>query len=348
MKVLHLLASNKYSGAENVVCQIIDMFKGETEMVYCSINGQIESTLNDKGIKFYGLNSLSKKEIRKVVSEFRPDIIHAHDVKASIVASKFHKQCKIISHIHGNDERKMGKLTLKSFLYNIVSKKLEKIIWVSNSCLDQYYFKGKVKDKSVILHNIIDIEKLYSKVEEDNKDYDFDICYLGRLAEIKNPLRALEIMRLSIQRNSSIKCAIVGDGILSAECKNYINENNLQGNIKMFGFVKNPYKILKNSKVLLMSSINEGTPMAIIEAFSLGVPLVSTKVDGAVELIDNNLMGYLYDTNQEAVDAIFNILGSNKKDICNYLKDFSRVYNDIDKYKVSIRQIYCEENNNEK
>ena len=52
MKVLHLLASNKYSGAENVVCQIISMFKDEVEMVYCSPNGEIENTLRDKKIKF--------------------------------------------------------------------------------------------------------------------------------------------------------------------------------------------------------------------------------------------------------------------------------------------------------
>ena len=50
MKVLHLLASNKYSGAENVVCQIIKMFSHDVEMAYCSLNGPIEQTLKDKNI----------------------------------------------------------------------------------------------------------------------------------------------------------------------------------------------------------------------------------------------------------------------------------------------------------
>ena len=52
MRVLHLLASNKYSGAENVVCQIIDMFKGEVEMAYCSPNGTIANSLKDKNVTF--------------------------------------------------------------------------------------------------------------------------------------------------------------------------------------------------------------------------------------------------------------------------------------------------------
>ena len=45
MKVLHLLASNKYSGAENMVCQIINLFSGEIEMLYCSPKGEIEQSL---------------------------------------------------------------------------------------------------------------------------------------------------------------------------------------------------------------------------------------------------------------------------------------------------------------
>ena len=53
MKVLHLLASNKYSGAENVVCQIINMFNGEVEMAYCSPIGEIENSLKDKEINIY-------------------------------------------------------------------------------------------------------------------------------------------------------------------------------------------------------------------------------------------------------------------------------------------------------
>ena len=49
MKVLHILASNRFSGAENVVCQIVDMFKGEIEMAYCSPDGDIRNSLKEIG-----------------------------------------------------------------------------------------------------------------------------------------------------------------------------------------------------------------------------------------------------------------------------------------------------------
>ena len=49
MRVLHVLHSNQYSGAENVVCQIIEMFKNDEniEMAYCSRDGQIGKVLKE-------------------------------------------------------------------------------------------------------------------------------------------------------------------------------------------------------------------------------------------------------------------------------------------------------------
>lgn len=340
MKVLHLLSSDKYSGAENVVCQIIDMFKGEYEMTYCSLDGPIRNTLSDKKINFLPLKELSLKEIKAAVKKFQPDVIHAHDIKASILASRFHKQCNIISHVHGNDKRNMGKVSLKSLLFNLCSNRFKKIFWVSNSCLTDYRFKNRVKDKSIVLHNIINVGNLYNTAKLDNNKYDFDVCYLGRLTEVKNPLRALEIMRDVVAQNKSMKCAVVGDGDLREECENFVRDNGLDNNIKLFGFVKNPYKVLESSKVLLMSSINEGTPMALLEAFALGVPLVSTKIDGAVELITNELMGGFYEDNATAVKLINSILNSNRSEIKNYLINFSNDYNNIEKYKNVILSAY--------
>ena len=52
MTILHVLYSNRFSGAENVVCQIIEMFRGypDVRMVYCSPDGQIREALEEAGI----------------------------------------------------------------------------------------------------------------------------------------------------------------------------------------------------------------------------------------------------------------------------------------------------------
>lgn len=340
MKVLHLLASNTFSGAENVVCQIMDMLKDEVDMVYCSPEGPIEETLKEKGLNYHPIDKVDTVGLEMVLEEVKPDIIHAHDVRASIVASKFAKKYKVISHIHGNDKRKMSKLSIKSMMYNWASKKMNHIFMVSNSCLNDYCFKRSIENKTTILHNIINTEKLKEKAKEDKNKYEFDVCYLGRLTEVKNPIRLLEIVNVLAKLRPSIKCAVVGDGDLREQCEAFVKENNLEENVKFFGFLNNPYKVLQASRVMLMSSINEGTPMALLEAFALGVPLVSTKVDGAVELITNELMGDLYDTNDEAVEKIIKILDRNKEDYKKYLENFSKEFNNIETYKNKILSIY--------
>ena len=118
MKVLHVLASNKFSGAENVVCQIIKMFKGEVEMAYCSPNGEIKQTLEGMNIQFFPLEKLNVKNLKKVVAEFKPDIIHAHDLKACMVVSRI-KKIKKVAHIHVNNVN-MNKVSVRSLILKFI------------------------------------------------------------------------------------------------------------------------------------------------------------------------------------------------------------------------------------
>ena len=157
MKVLHVLSSNIYSGAENVACQIIQMFDNEIEMAYCSPEGQISQSLKDLGVNYLPLKKLSLKELKKVVVEFRPDIIHAHDLRACGVVSSF-KGVKKVAHIHVNHPQ-MRKISIRSVLAKMILKKFDEIFWVSSSCLDDFVFNKHFRnDNSVILPNIISLD----------------------------------------------------------------------------------------------------------------------------------------------------------------------------------------------
>ena len=69
MKVLHLLPTNRFSGAENVACQIIGLFSGnpDYEMAYCSPKGPIREEVEGRDIRFIGLESFSRKQIKKAI-----------------------------------------------------------------------------------------------------------------------------------------------------------------------------------------------------------------------------------------------------------------------------------------
>lgn len=339
MKVLHLLASNKYSGAENVVCQIIKMFDGEIEMAYCSPNGEIKKTLENMNIQFFPLEKLNVKNLKKVVAEFKPDIIHAHDIRACTVASRI-KKIKKIAHIHVNNVN-MNKVSVRSLILKFISSKFDNIIWVSKSCLDNFKFKESVKNKSLVLENVIDPESVLNKIKDENVKK-FDIIYLGRLTEQKDPLRLVEILSQVKIKLPEIKIALVGDGNLREEVYQKIDELGLQNNVVKFGFLNNPYEVLNQSKLMLMSSLREGTPMCAIESMILGVPVVSTPTDGMKDLIINKKNGIIYTTNEQAVSNIVWLLKSAQElnKMSSFAKDFATKYNDLSGYKQKIKKVY--------
>lgn len=340
MRVLHVLASNKFSGAENVACQIIDFFDGEIEMAYCSPNGQVAEALDDRNIQYFPVSKLSKKEILHVIKKYNPDILHCHDLRAVAVCSGI-KNIKKIAHIHQNNPQ-MSKVTLRSVLAKLFLKKYSHIFWVSDSCFDDFIFHKKLDYSSSVLGNILNLEYLHSRIDNSPTVDVFDLVYCGRLVPIKNPERLLRIVALIKEKLPNIKLAIMGDGELFENLQNDIRELKLEDNVKLFGFVPNPISIINKSKIMLMTSIREGTPMTALESMGVGVPVFSTKVDGMIKIVQNDINGYLYDTNEEVANIIVRYL-NNDREIKRIKKDtlvFAKNYNDKEKYKREIFKAY--------
>ena len=342
-KILHLISHDKFSGAENVACQIINnMDKENYESVYCAPIGDNKKQLENRNVRYLKLNEFNYFNVKKAVEEFKPDVIHAHDVIASIIASLFYKKSKIISQIHGNHEN-MRRFTLKTFLYNLTTKKYDKIIWVSDSAKDSYYFNKNIQgDKSIVLYNTISSEDILKKANEDKNDYKFDVIYLGRIAYPKDPLRLIEIINIIKQKYTNIKVAIVGDGQDRKIVEEKIRELGLEENIVLFGNMLNPYKVLKSSKVMILTSIYEGTPMCALEAIACNVPVVSTRVDGLIKIIKQGELGYLSNDNEELAEKIVYILENEKerKRLSKNIEKANKYINNMEKYIMTISEIY--------
>ena len=340
-KVLHLLSSNVYSGAENVACTIINNSdKDKYEMVYCSPNGKILEQLKEKNIDYIPLVKLSYSEVKRTIKDYKPNIIHAHDNKATVIATLFRKKCKIISHIHGNNKI-MNTLNLKTLLFNLRSKYVNRFIWVSDSSLNDYYFKNNIVDKSIVLHNVINQKEIIKKSKLYKCDREYDLIFLGRLGYPKNVVRFIKIVKMIKKKKNDVNVAIVGDGPDRNQIENLIEDYNLINNIKVYGFQSNPYPILNNSKILVMTSIYEGTPMCALEAQSLGKPIIATPVDGLIDIVENGYNGFLSNIDEELVDNILLIL--NKKNYSYYSKnsiDRFKEINGLENYLKTIKDIY--------
>ena len=293
MKVLHVLQSDSYSGAENVVCQIISLLESdELHFVYASTDGEIRRVLFERGISHNLMRRFRLSELRRVIREEKPDVIHAHDMRAGFYAALCCGSIPLVSHVHNNDFSSRG-LSLKSLLYYFAARKAKHIFWVSRAAYEGYCFHRSLGNKSTILHNVIDPKALEQKAELDGKNYAYDVVYLGRLTYPKHPERLLHVLELAGQRCPEMKAAIVGSGDLEPEIRQAVESNPKLAHVTCLGFSENPYQLLRQAKVMVMTSRWEGLPMTALEAMALGVPVVSTPVDGLAEIIIEGVNGYL-------------------------------------------------------
>lgn len=343
MKVLHLIQSNRFSGAENMVCQIVAMMADnpDIEMAYCSKDGQIRDALEERNIKFFPLKKLSASEVKKVIKEYRPDIIHTHDMAASFTGALACGRIPLIAHIHGN-HLNSRKISPKSVAFLWTALKAKHIFWVSKSALAQYKFSAFVKSKSSVLYNIIDIESLYKKMELDTNTYNYDIAYVGRLTFPKNPERLVNVIAKAVEKKPDLKVAVIGTGDLEGNAKRLAQQMGLNSNIDFLGFQSNPLKALHSAKVMIMTSRYEGTPMCALESLALGTPIVSTPTDGLCELIENGVNGYLSDDDDELAQRLFEIVQNStlEENLSNNAKNMAFEQNRTDLYKEKLLKQY--------
>lgn len=344
MKVMHVLNSRIYSGAEKVVCQIIKSFESVEgmEMVYCSPDSQIvRQMLAEQGVTFLPIETMSTGNLKRVIQEQKPDLIHAHDMRASFFSALCCGKIPLVSHIHNNAYDARG-LSPKTIAYLLAGFKAKHILWVSNSSYEGYAFHKLFAKKSSVLYNIIDTDQIFAKKAQDENTYDYDMIYVGRLTFQKDPQRLMRLCARLKERKPDLKVAIVGTGELEAEVKELCRELNLQENVQFLGFQSNPIKMVHDTKAMILTSRWEGTPMCALEAMALGTPVVSTPSDGMKDLIDDGINGYLTDDDEVMAEKLLKIMtdDAHRKMLSENAKEkFARI-NDAPKYQQAIAACY--------
>ena len=348
MKVMHLLQSSVFSGAENVVCQIMKMFADDEdiEMIYVSTDGPVRTHIESQGYSYIGLNKISYKQVREIIHQYNPDIIHAHDITASILAAicTIGTNIRIISHVHVNNDD-MAHLNMKTLLYYLSSFKYKHIFWVSKSCHESYFYRNRLINKSEVLCNVMDKDDIINKGKVNELEVLYDIIYVGRLVYQKHPERLMTIFRQILDVKPDCKIGVVGSGDMFEQTIQYAKDLGIDRYVDFLGYQSNPLKFLYSSKVMIMTSRYEGLPMTVLEALALGVPIVSTPVDGLMEVIESGKEGFLSNDDYELVEKLLLIINDDNlrtRLSINAINKFDSICN-LKEYKKSIKHAYCGE-----
>jgi len=133
------------------------------------------------------------------------------------------------------------------------------------------------REKITVVENPFEIEKI-QKLSDDTIEYKvgnkFIFLMVGRLESVKQHSLILRVFSELKIENSELW--ILGDGPLKMSLEKLILELNLNRNVQIISFDKNPYKYMKKANCLIVSSIREGFPNVIIESMACGLPIISS------------------------------------------------------------------------
>ena len=268
---------------------------------------------------FYATNKLryliTKKEINQNV------IVHSMQSNiAAIITCIFTRTTIIIRNsensLHSaiNSENKFYGLivfVLKCMFYNFSHGAITNSLGSAKSLRFFFFNKKKIKTIYNPIINLIN----YKKYKKNNT-----ILNIGRLRKQKDHHTLLRAFRIFSNKNKNYKLIILGHGNLKTKLKKLTKNLNLEKKVTFKGWVKNPEKYLKKSKLFVLSSIYEGLGNVLLDAINFDTPCVSTNCpSGPDEILLNGRGGYLVRPNsppelaQKMLYAIDNYEISNNK-----------------------------------
>ncbi len=269
----------------------------------------------------------------KLLIKIKPDIIHTHTAKAGTlgrIAAIFAGVPVKVHTFHGHIFD--GYFSpVKTRIFIAIEKFLglftDKVIVVSESVRGQIVNTLKIvrPDKCVVIKLGFDLGKFlnndgirgaFRKEFNINPDV-LLIGIVGRLVAIKNHGMFLKTIRKITENlpDEKLKFVIVGDGELRQNLEKEVKCMALENDIMFTGWIADVAKVYADLDLVVLTSLNEGTPVSLIEAMASARPVVATSVGGVVDIVIDGVNGFLAGPNDvpEFADKVVSLLKDRKR-----------------------------------
>lgn len=288
-------------------------------------------------------DQIAFKKIQNIIKEFKPDIVHTHAAKAGALGRRaaykmgvnqiYHTFHGHVFHSYfGNFKTRIFKEIEKN-----LAKKSTKIIAISEIQKSELSKIHKIcpENKIEVIPLGFDLERFNTDKDSKRKEFrkkwnlkekEIAIGIIGRLVPIKNHKFFIDAIQ-EVLKNSKvpIRAFIVGDGEEKQNIINYIKNKNLDFSLNynpatfhLTSWIKEIDRVNSGMDIICLTSLNEGTPVSLIEAQASGKPIVSTKTGGIENIVLENKTALL----------------SEKNDLHNFSKNLLSLVNDSNKRKL--------------
>ncbi|MEK6616307.1 MAG: glycosyltransferase [Bacteroidota bacterium] len=267
------------------------------------------------------------RRIKKIIKEFKPDIVHTHAAKAGALGRWAASSCNVqvvVHTFHGHVFHSyFGWLTTS--VYKIMERNLAKktsaIIAISEKQKQELVEEHKISppEKVHVIPLGFDLNRFQENQDEKRKSFrakykltdEIAIGIIGRLVPVKNHSLFLEAIKFVKEKSSrKIKAFIVGDGEERNKLESKAKEYKINDVLVFTSWEKEVDKIYQGLDIVCLTSFNEGTPVSLIEAQAANKPIVSTNVGGIEDVVISNKTALLSDVSEKEkyCDNLFSLI----------------------------------------
>ena len=256
-------------------------------------------------------------QLRQIVKKFRPQIVHTHTAKAGFIGrtAALLEGVPVLAHtFHGHVlSGYFGFLKERLFRWieSFLAARTHLLITVSEGVANDLARLGVApREKFSVLPLGLPLEEFIQirphgelKQELGLPAAAILVGAVGRLVPVKNLCLLVEAVALLSRREPRTHLVLIGDGEDRENLQNQAHRLGIAGKVHFPGWRRDLAKVYGGLDVVALSSINEGTPVSLIEAVAAGRPVVATSVGGVPEVLENGNLGILVPSGDSAALA---------------------------------------------
>lgn len=268
---------------------------------------------------------IAYQRIKSIIKRYKPDIVHTHASKAGVLGrlAASNQNVKVILHtFHGHVFDSYFNNITTSFYKSVERRMAERstrIIAISELQKKELASKYHIcsADKIEVIPLGLDLSRFRINMDEKRKtfrkrynidDDEIAVGMVGRIVPVKNHRFFIDAIKTVMgQANKKIRWFIVGDGEEKNNVKTYAKSIGIQcfeGSssknkyvLTFTSWIKEADLVMAGMDIIALTSLNEGTPVSLIEAQAAGKPIISTMVGGIENVVLPNKTALLSKTN---------------------------------------------------
>jgi len=194
--------------------------------------------------------------------------------------------------------------TIKTLFFIWIEKILalftDRMITVSESLKKELVEKFRIarEEKFSVIELGFELDRLLDLPIKEKSDC-VNIGIVGRLTPVKNHRMLFRVAKRIKDEDLRMRFVVVGDGELREELKGYVRDLGIEDIVEFKGWVRDLREIYEGLDIIALTSLNEGTPVSTIEAMAAARPVVTTKVGGVSDIVEDNKSGCLTGPNDD-------------------------------------------------